>query len=405
MNQIDQIRNRARFLLEANKYKSAIEEAEKVLSYLPEDIAALEIIANSYYNMKNFKQTENYAVRILENDPQSNYGHIIYAAALSSSGLSKLAVEHCEKCIKLNPNNAFNYYVLACCLKKLGLKKGRNKQYIMQAIDAMNKALSIDADKESYHTFLAGLYIENAQYELAAKECEIALSIYAEDDDSYVCYAISKIYSGRLKEAEELILQALRLDPDNSAAQKNYKQILKIKDKPKKYYKFLERHFFSDLRYSKDSKTFIILVNLFIDKKEYKSALRICIRYLNTFPKEIRVHKECADILYKAGALAEAQYYLKAVKKHNCNEKFISDEIGKDIKYISNEMHLHKIKELHKTKKYIIYAALVLLIEILLVIKESNVIINTHIGSTIFVITLIVSIAEIKILDDRGELL
>lgn len=126
-------------------------------------------------------------------------------------------------------------------------------------------------------------------------------------------------------------------------------------------------------------------------------------RYLDMFPKEIKVHKECADILYKAGALAEAQYYLKAVKKRNYYEKFVSNEIGKDIKYISNEMRLHRIKKLHKTKKHFIY--IVLLIGIVFAIKESNVILNTDIRRFIFIIILIVSIAEIKILDKRGELL
>lgn len=358
-SQLDNLQKKIKNLFAVGKTQLAIEEALNLLSYSPDNSFALYYLAKSYLNLGDFKEAENYTLRLLEKLPDSDEAHGLYSYILSNMKRSKLAIEHSEKAVEINPNNPSNHYSLACSLEKL--MRSSNREYVKRAIVAMEKALSLDSNNEYFHCLMSALYIEDGLYELGDKECEIALNINSQNAAVYVNYGANKVYLGKPELAEKLILKALELDPNISSAHQNRKLLLRINKKPKSYYKFLENHFFKhDLKYSKDSRSFLYLVNLLIERKRYGHALRILKRFLLLSPNNVNEHVNYAVILYDAGALSETLYYLEAVKRFNPKETSL--ELEKAIENVTNEIKQKGLKKLRNYKRYTYFAAVIAVI-------------------------------------------
>lgn len=364
--QIEKLRKRVTFLYETEKFKLAIDEADKLLGYSQDDFTALLIISICNFKIGNVSASEDFALRLLERYPESPDAHRVYAMILNNSKRPELGKEHSERAVELNPSDGNNYYTLADSLRKL-----KDKSIRPQIVEAIKKAISLEPEKAYYHIFLAELYILDFKYEWAEKEFEISLQLDTQAADAYIDYAVLKIELGQLEQAEEYTVQALTLEPNNLVAQRNLRQIHSYKRWPKVYYRYLRRRLSQQKRsILKESRIFSSFLRLLIEQKQFKYALKVLIKYQKLNRHNIKENMGYAYMLYKAGALPQALYSLKDTKMYNSKEK--CDELDNAINSVSKEMYAKGIQSIIRIHPTILTVGLILTLVIAIVFRNED---------------------------------
>lgn len=338
-NQLQNTSKRIIFLFKAQKYELAIKEAEELLVHDSTNYTALYYMASCYYSLKTPHKAADSIQKLIENYPQNSRAYGLYGRMFLNTGKYRKAIEYCKKAIELDPNDAYNYYIMSFSLKKIG-----GKENLCIAVGLIQKALEIEPSNEELHIHACAVYIHIGEYYKARKEGEKALQLNPESSRAHLNYGCSLIYLGYLYEALNEFYTCIEFNPNDKQAIKNIAIVREYTEKPEKYYRYLEKRFFNrDLKMENNSKAFLILAELLIKEKRYFDALRVFKRYLNINPKSVDEHIKYAKMLYDEGALAEALHYLKALKLRNLNKNQIDEYISR----ISSEIKEFKIKKIY----------------------------------------------------------
>ncbi|MDD3225724.1 MAG: tetratricopeptide repeat protein [Clostridium sp.] len=361
---LENIKKKMDFLFETDKYELAIEESKKLLEYEPDNFKALYTISSCYYNMEKSEEATNVARGLIEKYPEHWQANDIYARTLFENKEYEKSTKYSRKAIELNPNAAYPYYFLSFALEKIG-----GKENLYKALKLINKALEMEPSNAGFHANACSVYINIGEYSKAKEEGKKAIELNPEYDDAHLNYGVALLRVGEVDRGMEHFYEALRINPGNPSPKKNIDVAKKIKKSPEAYYKGLEEQYFdNDLKINANSKGFLVLTKIFIDKKRYSDALRIFKKYLKINPNSVEEHIGYANILYNEGAPLEALQYFKELKLKNPN----NEEIHKYIKDISEKIKNKKIKVKKKVNWFKIIIAIVMVRVIFDIFKLIN---------------------------------
>lgn len=140
------------------------------------------------------------------------------------------AIDHFKKAIAVEPANASFYY-------RLSITYARSNK-LMEAIEQAEKALSLDEENVSFKYYLDALYsrylsqqafsfIKNGEnLEQTIEFFNRAISLNPLNVEAYILLAVALQKSGQKKDAEQVILKALRLDPHHQDLRQLLSQLL-----------------------------------------------------------------------------------------------------------------------------------------------------------------------------------
>lgn len=134
--------------------------------------------------------------------PNESEVHYCLGTVLSSLERFSEAVAELEKASKLDPRSSYTFYALGVVYAKLS--------YFDKAIAAFGKALELNPKAQEARYEIGLLHYRNASYEEAVKELEAYSKFYPLDGRSRYYIGLSYRALGRLKEAEQLLLEAMK---------------------------------------------------------------------------------------------------------------------------------------------------------------------------------------------------
>lgn len=120
-----------------------------------------------------------------------------------------------EEAMALDPEYARPYIILAGChISEIwfGLSKSPKKS-LEQALELVQKAISLDESNPSCYRKLSGIYMYKRQHERAIAEAERAIALDPNGADAHSQLGISLVYAGRQQEAITPLEKAIRINP------------------------------------------------------------------------------------------------------------------------------------------------------------------------------------------------
>lgn len=240
------------------KFELAIENLTRYLNLEPESGEGLACRGLAYSKLGKYQLAENDFLSALKLDVSDYQVWSGLAFVLHSKGNFKEAIEHSEKSISLNENNAEAWNLMATSKQSLNWNSDVNpKPYSSnEIIDNLKKALEIDATNASYHNniglefesigdrekaleFFSNAILLKPDYEAAIKhraqlnfimnntdEAEIdirrVLELESQNPDLIQMLARILYDRGDFEEAFELSEQSIIMDPKQKRGYMNY---------------------------------------------------------------------------------------------------------------------------------------------------------------------------------------
>ncbi|MBO8131782.1 MAG: tetratricopeptide repeat protein [Candidatus Marinimicrobia bacterium] len=314
-------------LYKAGKYAESLEKCRALIKLEPDYPAAIFLLSKIYFNLGELDSARNYIDKAISLDPanqefrkeRENMSNFISKLAEASRLYNNAKYEEAEKIyleiIKLNPNFADSYYLLARVYVKLGKYK-EAKVYFTKALE-----LKPDEKKylDNYNAIVKQLLYEGNQlqksrdYRGAIEKFKNAISLKPDDYLAYyltsVVYLLIKDYDSTFK----YIHKAIELN----------------KEYPKAYLVKGKAHYY---------------------KGEYQKAIESFKMALEIDPEYVDALKNLGIVYYKMRNLDEAlKYYFEALK-HEKNDANIYENIGAILneqkKYEESIKYLKKAVEL-----------------------------------------------------------
>jgi tetratricopeptide (TPR) repeat protein len=142
------------------------------------------------------------------------------AAVHAKSSEPALAIEYCQKAVKLNPDFAWGY-------RTIGFLQDKLLKDPVKAEEAYKQALQIEPEFKEARDLLVNLYTSQNKYDEAIGTAQAAIKLNQKNADNY--YRLSQIYTQqfRLKEAAELLDKCTDLAPNNSRFHRAQAHILR----------------------------------------------------------------------------------------------------------------------------------------------------------------------------------
>ncbi len=196
-----------------NDYNQAKVWLDKAIQIDAQFWPAHKLLGDIYFNRGDFKEAiENYKAVL-------NYGHKD-SIVLNDLGLSLMQMEHYEEAmvylkqaVNLNPLNINIRYSLASVL--------RDNKMFDEAISEYKKIINYKVDYPKVHNDLADIYKKEGKIKLAHEEYQKEIDyskmrLLKDPDDLTELNNLAHAYNGikKYSKAEEIIEQALRIDPN-----------------------------------------------------------------------------------------------------------------------------------------------------------------------------------------------
>jgi tetratricopeptide (TPR) repeat protein len=166
------------------------------------------------------------------------------------------AIEVIEEGLKIEPEEGTLYYLYAICLFAIDDNDG--------AIDKLSVAYHLGDDRESVHSLLGDIFMEEERWVEAEQEYIQTLRINPQNAEVHASYALLMLKMNYDKKAELLMKEALRLEPENP-------EVIRI------------NHFF-ELAKSNDKETVLQLQN-YIQKADSEVAKELQL-FIHTYHKK-----------------------------------------------------------------------------------------------------------------------
>lgn len=216
----DKMISRAMVALELRKYKLAISLMERVLSQAPYNVLALAITARAYRDLENYDKAIDYTKKALEIDPNQEKILASYAELMMLKGEYDIAFRISDDALAINPNDSYVIFIRVVLFYK-------TKQYDKAEI-LTKYLLKIVPNDEGYHRMLGSIYSDKKLFDLAEKEFLTSLQINPNNASTFNQYAISLVEHNKCNsKAENLLKEAVRLEPENKIMQSNFEYVSK----------------------------------------------------------------------------------------------------------------------------------------------------------------------------------
>ncbi|WP_327143238.1 tetratricopeptide repeat protein [Nocardia sp. NBC_01327] len=211
--------DRARILIDLNRFEAAREELARALAATPDDADALTLLAVASLGLRDRREAVAQSTAALRADPESQWA--LRVLALSSFGLAESlratdrvqwrtlreqARDAARQATQLGPHEPQNHRVLA-----IVLESGDRDA----AVRALTRAIELAPENAALHVLHAGILRRTPgdttkQSEAAARE---ALRIDPENIDALEELALNDMISGRVRPARRNLLRVAELDP------------------------------------------------------------------------------------------------------------------------------------------------------------------------------------------------
>lgn len=138
------------------------------------------------------------------------YTLLLSAQALAKEGRNKLALDECERALRLDPHLPEIYQFMG----QLFLSQGENTQ----AIEAFEKAIQIQPAFGEVYANLGQAYLRSGRYEEAAKSTREAIKIDQVNPAAFYTIGLALVEMGDYANAFEAFSRAIKLKPDYAEA-------------------------------------------------------------------------------------------------------------------------------------------------------------------------------------------
>jgi tetratricopeptide (TPR) repeat protein len=213
--------NRAQALIDAGRWREAIEPLRQALAIAPEDSEVLCRASFASFKTGEFKQALAYAEQAVQSDPLNEWGHRQRGLVLMLLGRKADALASAEKAVRLAPQWTPAYYAL--------VQIQIANQQLNEARKTALQAREIAPEAPESHSVLAMVAMESKSWDEAEKHLREALFLhptsYAVLNDLGVCLFKQK----RKREAIEMFRQAARANPAAKVSRNNLR-ISVVKD-------------------------------------------------------------------------------------------------------------------------------------------------------------------------------
>ncbi|MEP7267699.1 MAG: adenylate/guanylate cyclase domain-containing protein [Saprospiraceae bacterium] len=179
------------------------------------------------YRTQKYDQSIDYNLQAIKSDPANAlaYAYIALAKAwiisrnrdIRNSNALKEAQHYAEEAIKLNPRQAEAYSALALMAWQIELD-------FVKAKENFEKSILYDPNASLISNRYAYFLIWMGDFDKAATLAKKAIKSDPVDNNGYVILSWVNLYTGKIEEANEIILEGIRLFPDNKQFQSLYIQ-------------------------------------------------------------------------------------------------------------------------------------------------------------------------------------
>ncbi len=209
----------AQVLFEQKKYKKAVPFLKKAIHENPKDAGAHELLAMCYINLGSNKEGLEAVEKALVLEPNFSRLYYVRAIAYGNLGLGTKAMQQIEEAIRLFPYEAA-YFAYAARASFHGKDYEKALEFVKQA----NEIDPLDLETMIIHT--------QTLFRLGKKDemhvmLDDLMKHHAGASAAYICKGGILLEMGKVKESEEVFLQARKLSPENRAAQKGMDMALK----------------------------------------------------------------------------------------------------------------------------------------------------------------------------------
>ena len=286
--------------------KDSIPIYNEIVRLDPKNIDALNALGGIYRRLKQYDKSISVlekAVIVDENNSQVFY-NLGYTYKLMEKYDDALACF--DRVVDANPNDALAYNHLGTIY---ALEEKHDK-----AIAAYQRGLKVDPNHPILHLNLAKSYEQTGNYELSIGEYENALRYKPGWLDAIDGYADLLLHRNKTQQAQDLIKQALTLNPDDSNLHnkmgKVYKEQNNFDAAENEYNGVLEKK-------SDDRNALSGLADTYEAGGKYTQALHTMEHLDRLYPDDNSVLKQYSHILLSANKLNEAGKKIKAVWDKN----------------------------------------------------------------------------------------
>ncbi|MBF0408853.1 MAG: tetratricopeptide repeat protein [Candidatus Riflebacteria bacterium] len=217
-----------------------------------------------------------------------------FSQSYYSNGLLEELCEENQKKLLADPKNT----TLRCNLAKAYSRLGRFDDAIVE----FKTCIDIDPRPE-YYNELGKTYLNAGRYEEATATFEIVLEKNARWPDTFLHYALTRRSTGDLEKADQLLQQALVLNPRYREALNQRAEILEAlgkKDEALHEYKKVIALFFSEYQFN-ETEDYKYDLSVLFDNPEFVDE---AIRRLKNF---VQKNPAFADAHYKLGLALQAK--------------------------------------------------------------------------------------------------
>jgi len=177
---------RAEQLKLIGEHHDALEILEQLLIEDPENISALEEVADNELSLEQFERAEIAAKRTVMLDKESYTGHYILGFLRSAAGEWENAADHLRKANASRPNNAEILRCLGWALFNTGQRA--------QGIVTLERALNLDSENALTLCDLGVTYLQTRNFPKAKALFERALNLDPDNPKAVECIqAMGKI--------------------------------------------------------------------------------------------------------------------------------------------------------------------------------------------------------------------
>lgn len=179
------------------RYKEALCMLEALLIEDPENVSALEEVADNELSLENFDRAEAAALEAIKLDNESYTGHYIVGFLHSVEGQWDPAIEHLKQANILRPNNA---EILRC----LGWGLFNSGQRA-QGIVTLERALNLDQENSLTLCDLGVAYLQTRNFPKAKSLFDRAIEIDPENPKAIECIKAVQKLEEVLKEGNKTL--------------------------------------------------------------------------------------------------------------------------------------------------------------------------------------------------------
>ncbi len=203
---------KARLLLDHQKYALAEQELHQLLAINPDDSEAHALLGLCYLKTTRYPEAFTAATRAIALDPESDYNHRLLSLVYEREKNLPEAEKSARQAITLNPDYAFGYSLLARILF--------NQNRLDEALEAVETGLRCDPEDVECLNLQARIFVRTGKPEAATENFRNSLKQDPENFYTHTNKGIALGETGDYRNAIVHFKEAVRLNPDYELAKR-----------------------------------------------------------------------------------------------------------------------------------------------------------------------------------------